>query len=81
MFYNNKDFTNWGRNIYINPKRLSPKNYDELKKIVDKKSFIIYGNQRSYGDVGLNKDLVVSMRNFKQIKFFNEKSGIIEIES
>ena len=81
MFSKDKAFTNWGKNIYINPKRITPKNYDELKKIINKKSFIVHGNQRSYGDVALNKDLVVSMKNFNQIKFFNEKKGIIEIES
>ena len=81
MIFKNKDFTNWGSNIHANPKKLTPKNYNELKKIIDKKSFIIHGNQRSYGDVALNKDLVVSMKNFNQIKFFDEKKGIIELES
>jgi len=81
MLYRNRIFTNWGRNIYISPKRLSPKKYDELKKIINKKSFIVHGNQRSYGDVALNKDLVVSMKNFNQIKFFDKKKGIVEIES
>ena len=81
MFFKDKAFTNWGKNIYINPKKTSPKNYDELKKIINKKSFIVHGNQRSYGDVALNKDLVVSMKNFNKIKFFDEKKGIIKIES
>ncbi len=81
MFFKDKAFTNWGKNIYINPKKTSPKNYDELKKIINKKSFIVHGNQRSYGDVALNKDLVVSMKNFNKIKFFDEKKGIVEIES
>ena len=81
MFFKDKAFTNWGKNIYINPKKISPKNYNELKKIINKKSFIVHGNQRSYGDVALNKDLVVSMKNFNKIKFFDEKKGIIEIES
>ena len=81
MFFKKNNFTNWGRNIHVNPKRLFPKDYTELKKIVCNKSLIIHGNQRSYGDVGINKDLVVSMENFNQVKFFNEKKGIIEIES
>ena len=81
MFFKDKKFNNWGRNIHIIPKRLSPKNYNELKKIINKKSFIVHGNQRSYGDVCLNKDLMVSMTNFNQIKYFDEKKGIIEVES
>ena len=81
MFFKDKKFNNWGRNTHIIPKRLSPKNYNELKKIINKKSFIVHGNQRSYGDVCLNKDLMVSMANFNQIKYFDEKKGIIEVES
>ena len=81
MFFKDKKFNNWGRNIHIIPKRLAPKNYNELKKIINKKSFIVHGNQRSYGDVCLNKDLMVSMVNFNQIKYFDEKKGIIEVES
>ena len=81
MFFKDKKFNNWGRNIHIIPKRLSPKNYNELKKIINKKSFIVHGNQRSYGDVCLNKDLMISMANFNQIKYFDEKKGIIELES
>ena len=81
MFFKDKKFNNWGRNIYVNPKKISPKNYNELKKIINKNDFVIHGNQRSYGDVCLNKKLMVSMSNFKQIKFFDEKKGIIEVES
>ena len=81
MFFKDKKFNNWGRNIHIIPKRLSPKNYNELKEIINKKSFIVHGNQRSYGDVCLNKNLMVSMANFNQIKYFDEKKGIIEVES
>ena len=32
MFLKKKAFTNWGRNIHVNPKKFSPKNYNELKK-------------------------------------------------
>ena len=34
MFLKDKVFTNWGRNIRINPKRFSPKNYGELKNSI-----------------------------------------------
>ena len=81
MQFKKKLYNNWGRNININPKRFIPQSYNELKKIISKKSFIIHGNQRSYGDVCLNKDLIVSMKNFNQIKKFKKKSGFIEVES
>ncbi len=81
MFSKNKTFFNWGRNVNINPKKLLPKNYKELKKITNKKSFVVHGNQRSYGDVCVNKDLLVSMKNFNKIKYFHKKNGIIKIES
>ena len=77
MTFDNKDFSNWGRNVRLNPKKYYPKSYYELKKIIDKKSFIVHGNQRSYGDVALNKDLAISMKNFTKIKNFDEKKGII----
>ena len=81
MFLKKKNFTNWGRNTYVSPHKVLPKNFNHLKKIIDKKSFIIHGNQRSYGDVALNNNVAVSMKNFNKIKFFDQKKGIIEIES
>ena len=81
MHFKKKLYNNWGRNININPKRFIPQSYNELKKVISKKSFIVHGNQRSYGDVCLNKDLIVSMKNFNQIKKFEKKSGFIEVES
>ena len=81
MFFSGKKFNNWGRNIHINPKKISPKTHTELKKIINNKNFIVHGNQRSYGDACLNKNMMISMSNFDQIRYFNKKSGIIEIES
>ena len=74
-------FYNWGRNSKIKPKTISPKNYNELKKIIKNKKFIVLGNKRSYGDVAINKRLLISMKKFNQIKYFDEKNGIIECES
>jgi len=81
MFSGKKPSTNWGRNIHINTKRFYPKNYNQLKKITNKKSFIVQGNQRSYGDVCLNNQFLISMSSFDKVKHFNKKKGIIEIES
>ena len=81
MNLKNEVYYNWGRNSKIKPKIISPKNCNELKKVIKNKNFIIQGNKRSYGDVTLNKKLLISMKNFNQIKYFNKKKGIIEIES
>ena len=80
MSINHKSFFNWGRNTKINPKEIVPKKLSDLKKAINKKSFISTGNQRSFGDVALNDKLIISMRNFKKVIYFNEKKGIIELE-
>jgi len=81
MLMNHKAFFNWGRNKKINPKEVVPKKMSDLKKAINKKSFITSGNQRSFGDVALNDNLIISMRNFNKIIHFNEKKGIIELQS
>jgi len=78
---NHKSFFNWGRNTKVYPKQISPKKLSELKKVINKKSFITTGNRRSFGDVALNDKLIISMRNFNKVILFNEKKGIIELES
>ena len=76
-----KSFFNWGRNTMITPKQAQPKNLLDLKKATNKKSFIITGNQRSFGDVALNNKLIISMKNFNKIIRFDDKKGIIELQS
>lgn len=74
--------TNWGSNVTTYPKIYKPKNYKEIKKIISKKNnFIAQGNQRSFGDVALNKDSVLSLKNFDKVIFFDKKKGLIEVES
>ena len=65
-----KSFFNWGRNTMITPKQVQPKNLLDLKKATNKKSFIITGNQRSFGDVALNNKLIISMKNFQYEKIY-----------
>ena len=72
---------NWSGNVKANPKILSPKTLEELKKIVDEKNFIISGNQRSFGDNSVNPNLIVSMKNFNNVVDFNKRDGIIEVQS
>ena len=74
MNLKNEVYYNWGRNSKIKLKIISPKNYNELKKIIKNKNFIVQGNKRSYGDVALNKKLLISMKNFKiEISRLNKK--------
>ena len=58
---------NWSGNTKATPRIIYPKNLEELKKIMSEKNFIIAGNQRSFGDNSINTNLIVSMKNFKQI--------------
>jgi len=81
MLFKEKLSNNWGRNVNSNLKIIQPGNIFELKNLIKKKSYIIIGNQRSFGDVGINKNLLISMKNFKKIKNVDEKKGIIEVES
>ena len=72
---------NWSGNIKASPKIIYPNNLGELKKIIKEKNFIIAGNHRSFGDNSINTDLIISMKNFKQILNFDKSKGIIEAES
>ena len=44
------------------------------------KNFIIAGNQRSFGDNSINTNLIVSMKNFKQVLNFDKAKGTIEVK-
>ncbi len=72
---------NWSGNTKVTPRIIYPKNLEELKKIMAEKNFIIAGNQRSFGDNSINTNLIVSMKNFKQVLNFDKASGIIEAQS
>ena len=72
---------NWSGNVRANPKILFPKNIQQLKRIINKKKFIAAGNQRSFGDNSVNSNLVISMKSFNKIISFDQKRGIIEMES
>ena len=81
MLNKTESFFNWGRNVKIDPNLIQPKNLSQLKKAVKKSSFIVSGNQRSFGDVALNDKLIISMKNFNKVIHFDSKKGIIELES
>ena len=72
---------NWSGNTKATPRIIYPKNLEELKKIMSEKNFIIAGNQRSFGDNSINTNLIVSMKNFKQVLNFDKAKGTIEVQS
>ncbi|MET1256092.1 FAD-binding oxidoreductase [Aliikangiella maris] len=74
------NFTSWGQypNLKIKAVTYSWKNLAEIFNV--KKTFIPYGNGRSYGDSALNH-LVLNMRPHDYFKSFNEESGLLHVES
>ena len=70
-----------GKNPGNSDEKQEEEKKSKIKKTVKRKSFIISGNQRSFGDVALNDKSIVSMRNFNKVIHFDIKKGIIELES
>ena len=77
-----KQITSWGRNKFVNSNFIEPETKEELKSAIkNTKNFLAYGNGRSYGDVCLNKQNLISTRKLNQIIMFDKKTGEIEVES
>ena len=72
---------NWTNNTKIETNIIKPKNLDSLKKAIDKKKYIAAGNQRSYGDMAISKHNIISMKKFNKILKFDERKGVIEVQS
>ena len=82
MISKKKENTNWGKSIKTFPKVYIPKDFKEIKKIINNnKNFLVQGNLRSYGDNALSRNLIISTQNLNKIIKFDEKKGIIEAES
>ena len=74
--------SSWTKTYQINPQQYAPKNIKKLKRLLQtKKSFINFGNGRSYGDNCLNKKAIIRMDNFNKIIKFDKINGIIEAQS
>ena len=71
---------NWTNNTKIETNIIKPKNLDSLKKQLIKK-YIAAGNQRSYGDMAISKHNIISMKKFNKILKFDERKGVIEVQS
>ena len=72
---------NWTNNTKIKTKFTYPKNILSLKKILKKDNLITTGNQRSYGDIAINSNCIVSMKKFNKVINFDKKKGVIELQS
>ena len=71
----------WGNYPIIKNREYSFSSEEELKSILAKeKSFIAYGNGRSYGDSALNKN-VVFCEKFNYFIGFNESDGILKCQT
>ena len=82
MISKKKENTNWGKSLKTFPKVYLPKNFKEIKKIINNnKNFLVQGNLRSYGDNALSGNLIISTQNLNKIIKLDEKKGIIEAES
>ena len=72
----------WGRNKSVKTNLFYPNNLKDLQKfLVKNNNYLPFGNGRSYGDVCLNSNNLISMKKFCKILNFDKKKGIIEVES
>lgn len=75
-----KKIYNFSFTSKLNSKIIKPKNYEELKNLI-KKYHTISGSCRSYGDSFIGNYRNISMLNFNKIINFDQKKGLIEVES
>ena len=82
MISEKKENINYANNTKTFSMVFYPESHRDIKKIISqKKNFIFQGNKKSYGDVGSNNHMLVSMKNFNKIIHFDKKKGIVEAES
>ena len=76
-------YSNWGKNTNYKKKLLLPKSIENLKRInkLRKGGFVVCGNLRSFGDTCINKNTLVSLKNFEKKIKLNKKKLIIEASS
>jgi len=71
----------WGRYPLIDAKLKSPTSIEELNELVSQDNAIARGNGRSYGDSAISKKNTICMKNFNKIIEFNNKNGLVVVES
>ena len=58
-----------------------PSSTKELLQLISRKKAIARGNGRSYGDSAISKNNTISMKKFNKIIKFDNKSGLLIVES
>ena len=71
----------WGRYPLIEAKLKSPTSIKELIELISRGNAIGRGNGRSYGDSSISKQNTICMKNFNRILEFDNKNGLIVVES
>ena len=76
-------YYNWGKNTHYKKKILLPKTLENLKKInkFNKRGLGVCGNLRSFGDTCINKNKLISLKNFNTKILLNKKKSLIEVSS
>ena len=76
-------YSNWGKNTHYKKKILLPKTLENLKKInkFNKRGLGVCGNLRSFGDTCINKNKLISLKNFNTKILLNKKKSLIEVSS
>ena len=76
-----EEISGWGNYPKIKAIRRKPKSIEEIKKYLKLNSSIARGNGRSYGDSSINKNNTIDMTNFNRFLSFNEKNGLLIVQS
>jgi len=76
-----KKISSWGNTIQKSYLSFTELTNDSQELNQEKKSFLVFGNGRSYGDVCFGKDSIIITKNFNSIKSFDENQGSITCQS
>lgn len=82
MQSNNNSFSNFTRSKFVRPKAHYPKNQNDILNLLNtKKSLLVYGKGKSYGDSCLNKKNIIILKSFNKILSFDIKNGTLNAEA
>ena len=77
----NKMISGWGGYPQQNAKIVYPKDINQILIEIKKGDLIARGNGRAYGDSAINVKNTINMKYFNHMLSFDNKSGILEVES
>ena len=76
-----ENISGWGKFPVSRAKIITPKNIEQLKKLISNEKVIARGNGRSYGDSAINEKNTICMKNFNKFLSFDNETGLIVVES